>query len=116
MLAIAFSDDTLWLVNSHTGKTVQKSENLDTTEGSICCLGWGITFTDARTTRSQLRGLKEDVTLDDVVSRGLQSIVSDLPADLPAELAALDVESILPKLSVLPASSKEYVEPRSERV
>lgn len=51
----------------------------------------------------------EDVTLDDVLNRGLRGLISDLPRDLPADLTNIDVEAMLPKLSTLPLGSKEYV-------
>ena len=72
-----------------------------------CCLGWGVNFTDAHNTRKQLEELNGESTLDDVLQKGLQSIMPDSVLDLPSELAFLDIEGILPKLSVLPVGGRE---------
>lgn len=47
--------------------------------------------------------------LDELFNRGPQVQPSNIPLDLPTELAFLDIESILPKLSALPAGGKECV-------
>jgi anaphase-promoting complex subunit 4 len=94
-------------VNSHTGKLVRRLEQFESPKASICCLGWGLSFVDSSSIKAQLMGAKDDFTLDDVVSKGLQGLFSDLPIDLPADLAATDIETSLPKLSLLPAGSKE---------
>ena len=61
--------------------------------------------------KTYIEGKKEEATIEDVLSRGLQGLLlSDLPRDLPADLANLDVEAVLPKLSTLPLGSKEYAQ------
>lgn len=62
---------------------------------------------EAAVTRARVGELGKEVTLDDVVSRGLKSLDPAAPLDLPADLAFLDIESVLPKLSTLPAAGKE---------
>lgn len=73
----------------------------------VCCLGWGLNFTDARSVKHRLQGLGNDVTLDDILSQTVQAYASDTVSDLPRDLASLDVEGALPKLGVLSSSGKE---------
>lgn len=80
----------------------------------LCCLGWGTTFPESFTIKTRLDGTNKEFTLDDVLSRGLHGLLEDLPQDLPADLANIDVEAVLPKLSTLPLGSKEYA--KDERI
>ena len=107
LLAVAFSDSSLCLVNAHTGKIVHRFQNPTSTESNLCCLGWGVSFTDSASITKHLAGKKEEATLEDMLSQGLRDVFSDLPRDLPADLANLDIEAVLPKLSTLPLGSKE---------
>ena len=67
----------------------------------ICCLGWGIHFTDSPALRNQLDKSGTEKTLDDMWVEGTQSSILDSLSDLPLDLAFLDVEGTLPKLSTL---------------
>ena len=107
MLAIAFDNSTISLINSHTGKAIHKIDVKSQTTWEACCLGWGISFLDAHTTRRQLDKLDGASTLDDILQKGLQNVLPDGLLDLPSELAFLDIEGILPKLSVLPVGGRE---------
>lgn len=109
MLAVAFSDSTVSLVSAQTGKAVHQIQYQDQLSTKICCLGWGANLTDAKGTRLRLDSLPDKVSLDDFFNRGTQVQDGQAPLDLPAELAFLDIEAVLPKLSVLPARDKEYV-------
>ena len=68
-------------------------------EVNICCLGWGLNYTS----------IKGAVNLDDVFNCDNQASKFETPLDLPTDLAFLDIEDILPKLSALPAVGKEWV-------
>ena len=109
MLAVAFSDSTLSLVSSQTGKAVHHIKYQDQPSSKICCLGWGANLTDAKATRLRLDNLPDKVSLDDILNRGSQVQNTQAELDLPTELAFLDIEAVLPKLSVLPARDKEHV-------
>lgn len=73
----------------------------------VCCLGWGVSFTDAKAVRKHLNELGGGVTLDDVLSQGIQINASDALPNLPMDLAFLDAEGTLPKLSTLAVGGKE---------
>ena len=60
--------------------------------------------------QKQLTSAKERVTLDDLLSLNAQiPTLLQSKADLPRELALIDVETSLPKLSTLPSMGGEYV-------
>ena len=111
LLAIALSDCSISLINAHTSKTVHTFQHALKTESEICCLGWGVCFTDAAFVDKHINGTKTEVTLDDILGRGFEGLLTDLPQDLPTELANLEIESSLPKLSTLPLGSREQVTP-----
>lgn len=109
MLAVAFSDSSVVLVSARTGKAVHQIQYRDNSSTKICCLSWGANLTDATGTRVRLDNLLERASLDDIFNHGSQGQDAQTQLDLPTELAFLDIEAILPKLSVLPARDKEYV-------
>jgi len=57
--------------------------------------------------RLEKSGMEKD--LDDVLSEGTQSSILDSLTDLPLDLAFLDIEGILPKLSTLAMGGNAYV-------
>ena len=67
----------------------------------ICCLGWAINFTDSHTLRIQLEHPGTEKCLDEILSDGAQSSILGSLSDLPLDLAFLDIEGTLPKLSTL---------------
>lgn len=105
LLAIAFSTSTVSLISAQTGKPVHRIRSPAFPKASICCLGWGLNFTY----KNGPANLGTVVDLDEVLSRGPQAQPSNIPPDLPTELAFLDVEGILPRLSTLPAGGKGCV-------
>jgi len=109
MLAVAFSDSTVSLVSSQTGKVIHQIQYKDQPGARICCLGWGANLTDVKATRLRLDNLPGKVSLDDIMNRGSQVQDAHTELDLPTELAFLDIEAVLPKLSILPARDKEHV-------
>ena len=81
------------------------------TPASICCVGWGVTFTDGKSYLKELKDANGRLPVDEILSPDTQSSkLTYLKADLPRELALLDIESSLPKLSTLPATGDEYVQ------
>jgi len=109
MLAVAFSDSSVTLISARTGKAVHQIQYQDQSSTKICCLGWGANLTDVKGTRVRLDNLPDKISLDDIFNRGSQGQDAQTQLDLPIELAFLDIEAVLPKLSVLPARDKEYV-------
>ncbi|MCJ1475454.1 hypothetical protein MMC13_004116 [Lambiella insularis] len=104
LLAIAYSDSTVSLISAQTGKPVHQVLHADQSDRKICCLGWGQNYTDSESTRVRLDNLRVDTTSDDTLNSGSQNPNTDRPLDLPNDLAFLDVEEVLPRLSTLPAS------------
>lgn len=76
-------------------------------KSQICCLGWGINFTDSHKVSLELDKFKNEVTLDDMISQNPRVKSMDVMPDLPLDLALLDVEASLPKLSPLSSGGIE---------
>lgn len=100
-LAAAYDNNSISLTNAHTGKMVHQIDCSAYSRSQICCLGWGISFTDGNKVGLELDKFKDKVTLDDVISQNPRVNSMDLVPDLPLNLALLDVEACLPKLSPL---------------
>lgn len=129
-LAVALNTGFVDVVSGETGKTIRHGGddpfNTDATDpkskvdrGAITCLGWGTVLTqDTIDLKRPSRPVLDSSTIKDLWSRlGLdladEPPVSDeddleaqgqeaLMKDLPRQLAFLDVESILPRLSPIP--------------
>ncbi|KAL9132465.1 MAG: hypothetical protein Q9175_006363 [Cornicularia normoerica] len=69
--------------------------------------GWGINLTDGNQVSLELNKLKDEVTLDDMISQNPRVKSMDAVPDLPLDLALLDVEASLPKLSPLSSGGIE---------
>ncbi|KGO38728.1 Anaphase-promoting complex subunit 4 [Penicillium expansum] len=116
LLAVACGDGSLRIISSYTGKTVhhyqtyqQKEEHSNPTENpapKATCIGWGVNFTDSKAAQRHLHESAGQVSIDDLLAPGVypSKAAIVLKADLPRELALLDIESSLPKLSTLPAT------------
>lgn len=76
-------------------------------KSQICCLGWGIIFTDGNKAGLELDKVQQEVMLDDVLRQGSRVKTIDTVPDLPLDLALLDVEASLPKLSPLSSGGIE---------
>ena len=100
-LAAAFDNNSLSLTNAHTGKVAHQIDCSVYSRSQICCLGWGISFTDGNKVGSELDKYKDKVTLDDMICQNSRVKSMDIVPDLPLDLALLDVEACLPKLSPL---------------
>lgn len=95
------------LTNAQTGKITHQSDCSAYSKSRICCLGWGVNFTDSNKVKSHINELKGELTLDDVISHNPQARAMDSAPDLPLDLAFLDVEAALPKLSILSSGGIE---------
>lgn len=135
LLAVACADDTIRIISSYSGKTVhhypayclqsqshsqQGSDgNKDHEEGTdeyakkalpnLTCLGWGTNFTDSKGAQRYLHEAAGQISVQDLLAPDVHpsKAAALLKADLPRELALLDVESSLPNLSTLPATGSE---------
>ena len=106
-LAAAYDNNSLSLTNAHTGKVIHQIDCSAYSKSQICCLGWGINFTDGNKISLELDKFKDEVTLDDLISQNPRSKSVDTVPDLPLDLALLDVEAFLPKLSPLSSGGIE---------
>lgn len=106
-LAAAYDNNSLTLTNAHTGKVVHQIDCSAYSKSQICCLGWGINFTDGNKVSLELAKFKDEVTLDDTISQNPRVKLMDPLPDLPLDLALLDVEASLPKLSPLSSGGIE---------
>ena len=100
-LAVAFSNYTLCLASAHTGKVMHQINCSARSASQVCCLGWGLNFTDSHAVKVQLGKSGRENSLEDVLSDGALSSNVDSLSDLPLDLAFLDIEETLPKLSTL---------------
>ena len=107
MLATAYDNHLLTLTNARTGKVVHQVDCSAYSKSPICCLGWGVNFADSIKVSQQINKLKGELSLDDVISQHPQAKAVDSVPDLPLDLAFLDVEASLPKLSVLSSGGIE---------
>lgn len=127
LLAVACADNTIRIISSYSGKTVHhypayqqlqqgagdedEDENPAATAqpAKVTCLGWGINFTDSKGAQRYLHDAAGQISVQDLLAPDVHpsKAAALLKADLPRELALLDVESSLPKLSTLPATGSE---------
>ena len=96
------------LTNAHTGKVVHYIDCASHSKSQICCLGWSINSTRYQEIELSIRNLGPDTSLDEIFNRGNLGLGHDEPPDLPLDLAFLDVEAMLPKLSTLAPGGAEY--------
>lgn len=124
LLAVACADNTIRVISSYSGKTVHhypayhphnkqgddcEDEITTTSQPKVTCLGWGTNFTDSKGAQRYLQEAAGQISVQDLLAPGVHpsKVAALLKADLPRELALLDVESSLPKLSTLPATGSE---------
>lgn len=77
------------------------------TNSQICCLGWGVNSGDVFTLRTQTENFRGKLSLDDPLNQRNNEDKSPLASDLPRDLAFLDIEQVLPRLSPLSSRGKE---------
>ncbi len=97
LLAIAWSDGSVRLVGAESSKIVHQFTTGDQVSG-VTCLGWATNLT-SKSIRSVSAG-------QDLGSWRSFLIEDDekMPLDLPRDLSLIDIETSLPKLSVLAAA------------
>ena len=106
-LAAAFDNNSLSLTNANTGKVVHQIDCSAYSKSQICCLGWGINFMDSNKVGVEFDKFKNDMTLDDMIGPRPRVKPMDTVPDLPLDLAMLDIEASLPKLSPLSSGGIE---------
>lgn len=106
-LAAAYDDSSLSLTNAHTGKVVHQIDCSAYSKSQICCLGWGINFTDGNNIGLEPHESKDKLALEDTISQDSRVKSMDTVSNLPLDLALLDVEASLPKLSPLSSGGIE---------
>ncbi|EEH15946.1 hypothetical protein PABG_06033 [Paracoccidioides brasiliensis Pb03] len=98
------------LLASHSAASVPPSSLSPAADAVTCvsCLGWGMNFTDDRSALKNLQDAERRITVQDLLTTHSQlSKIAQLKADLPRELAMLDMERSLPKLSTLPSTGND---------
>ena len=124
MLAIAFSDGLISLVDSFTGKVAHKfrvrdgaavnlpdwssNPHYQSTSRRRSTLSWTSHFVSPSHVRSQLHHVDPPVELDDLF--GLNADIAKVlqaSSNLPRELSKLEIETSLPKLATLPATGAD---------
>ncbi|KAJ6156202.1 Anaphase-promoting complex subunit 4 [Penicillium chrysogenum] len=101
LLAVACGDGSL--------RIIKEQPNPKNPTPKAMCVGWGVNFTDSKAAQRHLHESAGQISVDDLLSPGVYPSKAGamLKADLPRELALLDIESSLPKLSTLPATGGE---------
>lgn len=97
-LAIGWSDGCVRLMGLETNKTVHQIHVCEPVEAKITHIGWAdisITRKTSKVNVGKIQSLQED---------GVRDIQAKI-RDLPEELAFLEIDTALPKISPLPASS-----------
>ncbi|KAL4809251.1 anaphase-promoting complex, cyclosome, subunit 4-domain-containing protein [Aspergillus unguis] len=121
-LAIACADSTVRLISAFSGKSThnfitspvseeeQQQQNDENSSPKVTCLGWGVNFTDSGAATRHLREAAGQLSVEDLLSLDYSQpskAVALLEADLPRELALLDVEGSFPRLSTLPSTGSD---------
>lgn len=107
LLAVAWSDNIIRLISAHTGNVVHQLVNRVGPDPQVTILHWASNFTDGRSARAKIERPGSELTLDDVLGQAVQNHAPNTAVDLPRDLALLDIDGTLPKLSVLMSGGKE---------
>ncbi|KAH8699046.1 putative anaphase-promoting complex component Cut20/Apc4 [Talaromyces proteolyticus] len=115
LLAVADAENKLRVISSYSGKTVHhypchsSNDSGSNTSARVSCIGWGVNFTDIKSAKSYLQDANGQLTAEDLLVPDTDPVKTAmlLKADLPRELALLDVESSLPKLATLPGNGND---------
>lgn len=120
LLAVACGDGTVRIISAYSGKTIHhyptyQAQHEDPSSPDqkptpkVTCLGWGVNFTDSKAAQRHLTDSAGQISIEDLLTPGIHpsKAAALLKADLPRELALLDIESSLPRLSTLPATGAE---------
>lgn len=97
LLAIAWSDGSVKLVGAESTKVVHQFTTGDA--DGITCIGWASNLT--RKVTNQVKPQQKHQTWDGLLSKdGVGFEAKDL-LNLPRDLSQIDIETSLPKLSIL---------------
>lgn len=107
---MAFGNNHLYLTNAHTGKVVHQLDCTTRSASPICCLGWGINVTGDYKINHERHEVGPEASSDDLLGQAVKRESDTLP-NLPRDLAFLDVEALLPRLSSLALGGVEYWTP-----
>jgi anaphase-promoting complex subunit 4 len=115
LLAVTWSDNITRLIGADSSKVIHQihASSQRDQDTRVTCLGWGVNFTDPKGVKTQVES-SPNSSLDEYLSQAVPPSAPGFIADLPAELALIDVDVSLPKLSVLPSGGKEYVYPATQ--
>ncbi len=103
LLAVAWNDGIVRLVGAESSKTIHQISTVTQRATGITCLGWASNFTVKRTVGAgQGKGGR---LWSELIEEKLDEQEGRASLDLPRDLSLIDIESSLPKLSVLPAGS-----------
>lgn len=94
---------------AYEGQGEPHSSSDQHTSPKVTCLGWGVNFTDSKAAQKHLQDSAGQISVEDLLTPGIHpsKAAAVLKADLPRELALIDIESSLPRLSTLPATGAE---------
>ncbi|KAL4976957.1 anaphase-promoting complex, cyclosome, subunit 4-domain-containing protein [Aspergillus desertorum] len=109
-LAVACADSAVRIISAYSGKTAHHYQARGGEQSiKVTCLGWGVNFTDIEAAERQLYEAAGQLSVEDLLSLDMQpsKAAALLKADLPKELALLDIESSLPRLSILPSTGSD---------
>jgi len=98
LLAIAWSDGSVRLVGAESSKIVHQFTTGDQVSG-ITCMGWSSNL--MRKTANAVSSQERAESWEELLKQDAASNKSSL--DLPQDLSLIDIETSLPKLSVLPS-------------
>jgi anaphase-promoting complex subunit 4 len=101
LLAVAWSDGVVRLVGAESSKTVHQISTSDQGVTGITCMGWASNLTSRKTnstTSKKAQDSWKNFLTEDTSISGARTLL-----DLPRDLTLLDIETSLPKLSVLAA-------------
>jgi anaphase-promoting complex subunit 4 len=101
LLAIAWSDGSVRLVGAESNKIVHQFTTGDEVSG-VTCLGWATNLTSKST--SSIGATNEPGSWSAFLTEDRTFSEEKMPLDLPRDLSLLDIETSLPKLSVLTAA------------
>jgi anaphase-promoting complex subunit 4 len=99
LLAIAWSDGAVRLVSTEGSKKVHQFQVAVEGAGRVTCLAWSPNNVSKKSFTKLICDVKESHGF------GKLSEPQNEDLDLPRDLAAIDIESSLPKLSPLPSGS-----------
>jgi anaphase-promoting complex subunit 4 len=100
---VAWSDGVVRLVGAESSKNVHQIAIGPHGATGITCLGWASNFISKRSTG--VGHFKDGSSWQNVFEETIDGNGDRDTLDLPRDLALIDIESSLPKLSILPAGS-----------